>query len=131
MVEGIAALPLGQFQRPIGCGMEEEVGSVRCLQGYHIRICREPHGKGNTERESLMASISPSVTRDTHTPVESWALLLQACLPPRPPPLPAGCPPGRLPFPRAGGGLEKPPTAKPREMSDLPPHLPPVLPQTL
>lgn len=42
VVEGIAGLPLGQLQRPVGHDVEEEVGSVRCLQGYHIWVCKEP-----------------------------------------------------------------------------------------
>lgn len=104
MVEGIAALPLGQSQRPIGCDVEEEVGSVRCLQGHHIRICREPHGEVNAERGpdggQNWAPISLSVTQDGTHSVESWDLLLRACPPPLgPPPLPAGCPPVRLPSP--------------------------------
>lgn len=38
-MEGFIALPLSQPYRAIGCGMQEEVGSVSCLQGYHISVC--------------------------------------------------------------------------------------------
>lgn len=64
VAEGIAALPLSQLQRPVGCDVEEEVGSVRCLQRHHIRICREPHSKVHAER-------GPDVgqTSGTHFPL--------------------------------------------------------------
>lgn len=79
MLEGIAALPLGQFQRPIGCDTEEEVGSVRCLQGNHIRVCKEPRGYGQ-RREGAGSS--------TRAPQPTSFCLLAAPLPP--PPLPQG-----------------------------------------
>lgn len=101
MVEGITGLPLSQLHRPVGRGVEEEVGSVRCLQRHHIWVCKEPGGQ--VSREGSRCREVPD------TQVLSAILVTSRSLPrlsSAHPPLPAGPPQHTLPPPRGkeGGG---------------------------
>lgn len=40
LVEGFISPPLSHPYGPIVCGVQEEVGSVSCLQGQDIGVCR-------------------------------------------------------------------------------------------
>lgn len=87
-MEGFIPLPFCQPYRAIGCDVQVEIGSVSCLQGHHIRVCRAT-GVRSVCRENRFGGaacrhvLSGSVVEDDSilgtigpcSPVTAWAPL--------------------------------------------------------